>query len=99
MKNWFVFFLMILGSCTSPLVDNEKSRQEVILAEKKFAQMAKDEGSAVAFYAFADDSAVIRRGPKIFKGREAIKLFYDGQQQSAQLQWSPDFADASGNLG
>src|SRR5260221_12651684 len=98
MKNWFVIFLMILASCASKLVDNEKSKAEIIKAEKDFAQLAKEKGNAVAFYAFADDSAVIRRGPRVFKGNEAIRNFYT-DQKGGELQWSPDFADASGDLG
>ena len=99
MKNRLIVLLMILGSCTVRSVDNEKSKYEVIQVEKDFAQMAKDKGIAVAFYEFADDSAVIRRGPRIFKGKEAIRIFYNGQKQSGELQWSPDFAYASGDLG
>lgn len=61
--------------------------------------MAKEEGIATAFYTFADDSAVIRRGPGVIKGKQAIKEFYEKQPQSGELQWSPDFADVSGDLG
>ena len=99
MKNWFVVLPLLLGSCASPPVDDEKSKSEVMRVERDFAQMAKDKGMAEAFYAFADDSAVIRRGQKIFKGKEAIRFFYNEQQQSGELQWFPDFADASGDLG
>src|SRR5882672_6285968 len=99
MKKSFVIFLMILGSCTSPPVDNEKSKSEVIQAEKDFALMAKEKGNAAAFYAFADDSAVIKRGPQILKGKEAIRNFYINQRSNGELQWSPDFADVSGDLG
>ncbi len=99
MKRYPFLLLLILGSCTSKSVDNEKSKSEVIQAEKDFARMAKDKGIAAAFYAFADDSAVIRRGPQIFKGKEAIKNFYTKQRLSRELQWAPDFADVSGDLG
>ena len=98
MKYWIIILLMILGSCTSKSVDNEKSKAEIIKAEKDFAQMAKEKGNAAAFYAFADDSAVIRRGPGVLKGKEAIRNFYDNQK-GGELQWTPDFADASGDLG
>ncbi len=98
MKNYSALLFLVLVSCSKP-VDNEKSKSEVIQAEKDFAQMAKDKGIADAFYAFADDSAVIRRGPQIFKSKEAIRNFYTNHKQSGQLQWSPDFADASGDLG
>jgi ketosteroid isomerase-like protein len=99
MKNWFAILLLTLGSCTSTSVEKEKSKSEIIQAEKDFAQMAKEQGSAAAFYAFADDSAVIRRGPGLLKGKEAIRNFYINNQKGGELQWSPDFADASGDLG
>ncbi len=97
MKNWLVVLLVILGSCAQ-LVDLEKSKSEVMQVERDFAQMAKDKGMAEAFYAFADDSAVIKRGLTLFKGKEAIRNFY-AHQKSGELQWAPDFADASGALG
>jgi len=99
MRNRVIILAMIFGSCTSKPVDNEKSKSEVIQTEKDFAQMAREKGIAAAFYAFADDSAVIKRGPQIIKGKEAIRDFYAHQKQSGELQWSPDFADASGVLG
>ena len=98
MKIRTVIFFAILESCSPKSADNEKLKAEVIQAEKDFAQMAKEKGNAVAFYSFADDSAVIRRGPQIIKGKEAIKNFYSNQK-GGDLQWSPDFADASGDLG
>jgi len=98
MKNWLVVLLVILGSCATPPVDHEKSKSEVMQVERDFAQMAKDKGIAEAFYAFADDSAVIKRGLTLFKGKEAIRNFY-AHQTAGELQWSPDFADASGDLG
>ena len=68
-------------------------------AEKDFAQMTKEKGIAAAFYAFADDRAVIKRGPQLLKGKEAIRDFYASQKQSGELQWAPDFAETSGDLG
>ncbi len=61
--------------------------------------MAKEKGIGAAFYAFADGSAVIKHGTQIFKGKEAIKDFYSSQIESGELQWTPDFADVSGDLG
>ena len=99
MKNCFVILIILFAACTSKPVDNEKSKSEVMRAEKDFAQMAKEKGIAEAFYAFADDSAVIKRGLQIIKGKGAIKNFYTHQKQSGELQWSPDFAEASGDIG
>jgi len=61
--------------------------------------MAKERGMTAAFYAFAADDAVIKRGQNIIKGKEAIKEFYERQPSTGQLEWSPDFADVSGDLG
>jgi ketosteroid isomerase-like protein len=90
---------IILFSCNAAKDTNEKSKTEIIQAEKDFAKHAKEKGMADAFYTYADDSAVIRRGPGIIKGKEAIKAFYEKQPSQGELQWSPDFADVSGDLG
>lgn len=99
MKKILVVPIAILISCTAAKESNEKSKAEIIQAEKDFAQHAKEKGIADAFYTYADDSAVIRRGPGVIKGKAAIKAFYEKQLSNGELQWSPDFADASGNLG
>ena len=98
MKKILIISSTILISCTTGN-QNEKSKAEVIQAEKDFCQMAKDNGIATAFYTFADDSAVIRRGPSVIKGKEAIKKFYENQKQTGELTWTPAFADVSGVLG
>src|SRR5258707_2502005 len=98
MKKLAFISILILSSCISSNDSKEKSKEEIVQAEKDFAQRAKEKGVADAFYAFAADSAVIRRGPRVIKGREAIKEFYE-KQPAGELQWSPDFADASGDLG
>ena len=90
--------LMIACSCATKQ-SNEKSKEEVMITESAFALMAKDKGIAAAFYAFAADDAVIRRGPNVIKGREAIREFYEKQPPTGELQWAPDFADVSGDLG
>jgi ketosteroid isomerase-like protein len=98
MKKQFVILSVFLAACAGNSSDNEKSKKEVAQAEKDFAQMAKDKGVALAFYTFADDSAAIRRGPRVFKGKELIRKFYTDNPMNGELQWSPDFVDASGNL-
>lgn len=95
----FSIILLLSNSCATPSVDNEKSKEEIIRAEKDFAEMAKEKGIATAFYSFADTNAVIRRGDQLIKGKNSIKDFYFSRPQKGELQWSPDFADASGDLG
>lgn len=99
MKKYLAILIMTFGSCAPNSGDNEKSKAEVIQTEKDFAQMAKDKGIAEAFYSFADPEAVIRRGSQIIKGKESIKQFYSSRPQKGELQWSPDFAEVSGDLG
>jgi ketosteroid isomerase-like protein len=98
MKKIAFLFAIIICSC-SVKVDIEKSKAEVIQTEKDFAAMAKEKGIAEAFYSFAAEDAVIKRGPGVIKGKNAIKEFYDKQPPTGELQWSPDFADVSGDLG
>jgi len=89
---------LIIFSCSSKDA-NEKAKLEVMQVERDFSQAAKEKGIASAFYTYADNDAVIKRGKDIIKGREAIQEFYEKQSGSAELQWSPDFADVSGDLG
>jgi len=96
MKKLFSIALIFFSCSYSQ--KNSEQKFLVIETEKKFAEMAHDKGISQAFYAFADDSAVIKRGPKIIKGKEAIKNFYDHQNQKGELTWSPTFADVSGDL-
>ncbi len=91
--------MIVLCSCNVANDAKENSKEEIIKAEKDFAKHAKEKGIADAFYTYADDSAVIKRGPGVIKGKEAIKAFYEKQSTSGELQWSPEFADASGDLG
>lgn len=98
MKKLAFIPILIFCSCIPSNDSKEKSKAEIVQAEKDFAQHAKEKGAADAFYTFADDSAVIRRGSQVIKGKDAIKEFYE-KQPAGELQWSPDFADASGDLG
>ncbi|MGC4021378.1 MAG: hypothetical protein QM734_05280 [Cyclobacteriaceae bacterium] len=86
----------VLVACS--VNQNNRERQSVMQTEIDFCRMAKEKGIAAAFYAFADDSAVIKRGNSLFKGKEAIKDFYESQTQKGELQWTPTFADVSGEL-
>ncbi len=77
-----------------------RDRESIIGTEREFAIMAEEKGIAEAFFHFAADSAVILRGGKLIKGREAIRDYYDtGLKPGTKLKWTPDFADVSGDLG
>ena len=99
MRKLAFLLLMVACSCAKKTESNEQAKEDVMVTENAFALMAKDKGIAAAFYAFADDHAVIKRGPNIIQGKEAIREFYEKQPQTGQLQWAPDFADVSGDLG
>jgi len=72
----------------------------MVTTERDFAVMAEEEGVAAAFYHFAADSAVILRGGKLIRGREAIRDYYlQNLKPGTKLQWAPDYTDVSGDLG
>jgi ketosteroid isomerase-like protein len=101
-----VFFIPILVSLLlscKPAVDLEKSKGEILQAEKAFEKMASEKGLAEAFYYFADDSAVVRRGnDSLIIGKENIKNYYEKNvNPDVKLSWTPDFIGVSdcGTLG
>jgi ketosteroid isomerase-like protein len=99
MKSFFALCIAAgagLFSCTNT---DRQSKTEILQAEKDFAAMAKEKGVATAFYTFADTNAVIKRGNQLVKGKGSIKEFYFQQLQKGDLQWTPEFVDASGELG
>ena len=57
--------------------------------------MAKDQGVAAAFVAFAADDAVLIRDPKVYKGKTAIKEYYEKKDKNDQLSWKPAFVSVS----
>jgi len=88
---------MVIFSCRT---DTGRDREEIVTTERDFAVMAEEEGVAAAFYHFAADSAVILRGGKLIRGREAIRDYYlQNLKPGTKLQWAPDYTDVSGDLG
>lgn len=84
-------------SCTSA---DERLKAEIIRTEHDFAIMADEAGVAEAFYHFAADSAVILRGGKLIRGKEAISDYYrNSLKPGTKLLWEPDFTEVSGSLG
>ena len=65
--------------------------------------MVSVKGLAEAFYYFADENAVLKRGnDSLITGRENIRSFYNkNSNPKAKLSWTPDFIEVSecGTLG
>jgi ketosteroid isomerase-like protein len=100
-----IFAAIFFSSCNNKPKNRTLSelKQEIMTAESDFAAMAKSSGIQAAFYAFADENAVIKRGnDSLICGKENIREFYSKPNyKNYDLQWIPDFADVSpdGNLG
>lgn len=81
----------------------EKWKQEILDAEKSFAEMAKNEGIGNAFMTYAAEDAVIMRNNSLITGKQAISQYYEriSGYPDATLTWEPGFADAaaSGDMG
>ena len=97
--------VIFLASCRyfSPRNKNsEKYKAEIIQTEKDFEKMAADSGLPAAFSYFVADSGVVSARDSLFRGKAAVKKFYQGRSaRDVSLQWSPDFVDVSlsGDLG
>ena len=101
-----IFPILILVSCNYWNDENnmKKWKTEIIETERAFAEMAKTEGIADAFLAYAAEDAVLMRNNILISGKEAIKNSFGNQDPGAgnvELAWKPDFVDvsASGDLG
>jgi ketosteroid isomerase-like protein len=102
MKKLFIFISFFSLSCNSDENVKEQSKQEILEAEKAFAQMAKDVGISNAFIAFADKSATIERSNQLIIGIDSIAAHFSAPApEGTKLEWTPDFVDASisGDLG
>lgn len=96
---------MFLISCSKKTENpNPKGlKAEVFKAEDDFKNLSQSKGIAAAFYAFADDNAVIKReNDSLIKGKENIKTYYSNPKfLKAGVTWKPDFVAVSddGTLG
>jgi hypothetical protein len=97
-----LILIPLLFSCKQT-VDIDAARNEILQAEKAFEKMASEKGQSAAFYYFAAENAVIRRGnDSLIFGKESIKNYYDkNANPNAKLNWTPDFIGVSdcGTLG
>lgn len=102
-KTLLIPILLVFCSCTKyQTTVTETAKKEILKTEAEFARMAEEEGIAAAFTFFAADSAVLNRGGKIIKGKEAITAYHQAQSlDNIHLVWTPDFVSVSrsGDLG
>lgn len=98
----FLFILLIVSAC-KPSKDQDAIKNEISETEKAFERMVCEQGLAEAFFFFADENAVIKRGSdSLIFGKEAIRHYYttDFPEKSVAF-WTPDFIEVSGdgNMG
>ena len=109
MKNTFyiltaLIFIIMNASCSDNVTqaEREKAKQEILQAEKDFAELCRKEGIRKAFTSFTDDNAILMSNDSLIRGKEEIMRHYlNPIFDDASLVWSPDFVDAgsSGDLG
>lgn len=89
--------LLICCNKKPETVNPETSKSEVFKAEDDFKNLSQSKGIQEAFYAFADDNAVIKReNDSLIKGKENIKTYYSNPKyKKAYVTWKPDFVDVS----
>lgn len=91
---------LLFCSCQSKIKQGsgEKWKQEVFEAERRFAEMAGQEGISAAFIYYAADDAVIMRHNKVYTGKSELMNYFDSQlsaPKDEKLSWKPDFVDVS----
>ncbi|MCF8236325.1 MAG: nuclear transport factor 2 family protein [Bacteroidales bacterium] len=108
MKKQHLLFLIsaLLLSCKADRQKNEIRlwEKEILETEKAFAQMAQHKGIMEAFLYYAAEDAVLSRNNKLYKGRHAIRKYFDARRpafENARLIWQPEFVEVSfaGDLG
>lgn len=94
-----LFILFLLLSCVSKTViqSQDTLKDEVFKAEDDFKNLSQTKGISEAFYAFADDNAVIKReNDTLIHGKENIKKYYSNPKfKKASVTWKPDFVEVS----
>jgi len=100
MKNSiYLTLLFSIFSCSqkAEVVHPEIVKAEIFKAEDDFKNLSQSKGIAEAFYAFADENAVIKReNDTLIQGKENIKTYYSNPKfKNATVTWKPDFVDVS----
>ena len=88
------------SGCSSPAErKTEKYKAQIIQTELDFAKMADKKGVAAAFYKYAADSAVIAAEGRSSREGTLSGSIMKNLKPGTRLQWAPDFADVSGDIG
>jgi ketosteroid isomerase-like protein len=99
----FLLILILQLTSCKQTVNIDAAKNEILQTEKAFEKMASEKGLTEAFYYFADENAVIKRGnDSLIIGKESIRHYYDKNANPyAKLSWTPDFIGVSdcGTLG
>ncbi len=98
MKIYFVLIscvLLTIACC--PCKKNEETIEEIRRTEKSFEIMAAEKGISEAFYYYAADDAVIKRGnDSLIKGKASIKAYYQKiENDKTTVNWTPEFISVS----
>ena len=91
---------LVFSSCEKG-VDVERTKQELMAADRAFSALSVEKGVPHAFDAYmADDAAVYREKSHPIVGRAALNEIYS-KSTGYLLEWEPAFADAgaSGDFG
>jgi ketosteroid isomerase-like protein len=83
-------------------MNRDEAKNDIMQAEKEFAELCSKEGIRKAFTFFADDNAIILSNDTLIRGKEEIMRHYlNPKFDNASLVWKPEFVDAgsSGDLG
>lgn len=113
-KNWQVrlsvlllagLVLIVIGLAAEAgqkAVPAERFRQELMQADRDFCAMARKEGVAKAFLAYAADEVILMRDKQPpLVGKAALEAHYAKSKGGYTLTWEPDKAEAgsAGDLG
>lgn len=91
-----------IAGCTQNKADTEKSKQEILSADKSMSELAVKEGFFIALGKFASDEFVkFGEGNNPIIGKKAFDEIYKDKPGPKTLTWQPVKADAStsGDLG
>lgn len=99
MRNLIIMSFILFSSCNS-IQESEKMenwKNEIILAEKNFANMAIEHGVSEAFLNYAASDAVLMRNDKLIKGKSEIRRYFEHTANAASfsLTWTPDYVDVA----
>ena len=96
LNSFLLMIIFMIASCNHNK-NYAELKNEIRKIEKDFQQLLVSEGAASAFYKFASDSAVIKRGnDSLIFGKDAIKKYYSNPfYKNAVATWEPDFIEIS----